>query len=209
MVINIRGTSGSGKTTAVRQLLNLCGVQTQCLMDGKVLATSVVLPNGIPLFAIGSYASVCGGCDTMHTQDMICSVPRYYSQFGHVVFEGMIFSSTWARYAALNDEFVHMGIEYVWLYLDTPLEMCLENVRRRRAARGVAKKEFNPTNTISKYHGVIKTMDLAMAAGYDVRTLHYAGDTAAQLLDVLCSSTGYALWDDCYREWNGSIGGHV
>ena len=90
MIINIRGTSGSGKTYTVRSFMNKYQPESVIMYDSKMVAAHCVYYNMIPVYVIGSYKNVCGGCDAIPTQDMACSLVRHFAQFGHVLFEGLL-----------------------------------------------------------------------------------------------------------------------
>jgi len=201
VVINIRGTSGSGKSYIVRQLLEACGMGVssyEVKHHGKTLATGVVLPSGVPMFAIGSYVNVCGGCDTITNQDWICSTVRYFSQFGHVVFEGLIVSHLWTRYRELTREINGFGLQYKWLFLDTPLEACIENVLKRREERGT-KSEFNTQNTEDKWYAIQKVRQRAIDASFDVEDISYACYEVSDLTSLFDQANDFLTIDQCYR----------
>lgn len=105
MIINIRGTSGSGKTYTAENFMDYCGqVRTMVYNDDKKIVATLVHYDMVPVYFIGAYINACGGCDTISTQDMACSLVRHFSQFGHVIFEGLLMSHLFARYAALWKE---------------------------------------------------------------------------------------------------------
>lgn len=179
MIIDIRGTSGSGKTTVARAVLGAgSAVPIRGDSDGGFFGTGkpecyeVIIPN-VPkrVYVLGSYEQTCGGCDSIGTQDEICDLVRKYSQQGHVVMEGLLMSHLFGRYLALDRELD--PLTYVWAFLDTPLELCLERVQARREARGVAKKPFNPKNTTQKWHDIRRVREKALKESRDVRDLDH------------------------------------
>lgn len=206
MIINIRGTSGSGKTYAVRRLVeelvrppvsHLRDVYWKTKTGHKIIA-QVVHTDLIPIYVIGNYsANVCGGCDGITSQNMVCSLVRHFSQFGHVIFEGLILSHLYARYVALDGELTGVGERYVWAFLDTPLETCLERVQQRRDARG-DDRPFNPDNTIGKYESIIKCRAKVEELGREVITLEYE-NTTAQLMQLLIDDDQFDF-SNSYRE---------
>lgn len=183
MIINVRGTSGSGKTTVVRGLMALAA-QTFPLgeklkkPDAYVLTLDRVAQ---PLHIIGSYENVCGGCDGIPTQDDICNRVRRYSAQGHVVMEGLLMSHLFGRYQALDREL--QPIPYIWAFLDTPLELCLERVTQRRLARG-NDKPLDPTNTSAKWHDMRRVFAKCQAAGLDARWVDHT-DPVPQVMEWL------------------------
>ena len=83
MIINIRGTSGSGKSTVVYELMEEFG-ESQMKFKGKTEAHCIQTKWG-KVYAIGRYETACGGCDGVPTQDEVCRLVRKYSKKGHVI----------------------------------------------------------------------------------------------------------------------------
>jgi hypothetical protein len=156
-VINIRGTSGSGKSTIVREIMEKGHItpigESQKKPDGYI----VQIPElATPIYIVGPYVTVCGGCDQIQTQDEICERIRVYSGFGDVLVEGLLMSHSFARYVALDRELVEKNVHCVWAFLDTPLDVCLNRVRARRDERalltGRDRGELNTKNTTDKWN---------------------------------------------------------
>ncbi len=105
--------------------------------------------DGLPTtYVMGSYENVCGGCDTIKTQDEICDRVRRFAPLGHVLFEGLLMSNIFSRYNDLARELD--PIPYIWAFLDTPLQLCLDRINARRKARGKLEP-VNPFNTTAKW----------------------------------------------------------
>ncbi|HAM40072.1 MAG TPA: hypothetical protein DCP69_01700 [Candidatus Omnitrophica bacterium] len=193
MVINVRGTSGSGKTTVVRGVFK-AGTAEKLFAtedDGSLFGKQSPKPeayrvdvDGVarPVFVIGSYEQVCGGCDSIGTQDEVCDRVRRYAAKGHVLLEGLLISHLFSRYAALDREL--QPTRYVWAFLDTPLELCLARVEQRRLERGVTKP-LNPTNTTQKWHDAHRVFAKCQAAGLDARWVDHQTATADVLAWLL------------------------
>lgn len=157
-VVNVRGTSGSGKTTIVRGIMAM-GTVTPLDANKKPEGYRVDVPSlSKPVYVVGPYTTACGGCDAVPTQDEICRRIRAYAPLGHVLVEGLLMSHTFGRYAALDRELDAQGNHFIWAFLDTPLEVCLDRVRARREERRLSKKvvpefkELDVTNTSDKWH---------------------------------------------------------
>lgn len=156
-VVNVRGTSGSGKSTVVRGIMTM-GVVTPIGDNEKKPDGYIVQMPGFDthVYVVGPYTTACGGCDQIATQDEICDRIRAYSKMGHVLVEGLLMSHSFARYAALDRELDQDGVHCVWAFLDTPLDVCLDRVRARREERRAAKggefKELNVKNTTDKWN---------------------------------------------------------
>lgn len=198
MIINIRGTSGSGKTYTVRSFMNVYQPETVIMLDDRRVAAHCVYYNMMPVYVIGSYKNVCGGCDTIPTQDMACSLVRHFSQFGHVLFEGLLMSHSFARYYALCEELTSVGDKFVIAYMDTPLELCIERVKRRRLEKGTTKP-FDTRNTVTHYYATLGTKDKFDAKGCDTRWIYHTKDPVKQLRKMLREDVGMQF-EYSYRE---------
>jgi len=165
MILNIRGTSGSGKSTIVRKLMAKFEY-APIMSGGKIEAYRLPTPHG-PLYVIGRYETPCGGCDGISTQDEVCRRVTKYAKKGHVIFEGLIVTSCYKRYL---DLFRKLKQPYRFLFLNTKLETCLKSVEKRRESRG-AKTPFNPTNTISKYESTLRSIERAKEDGADYKVV--------------------------------------
>ena len=157
MVINVRGTSGSGKSTIVRGIMGK-GIVSFIGEGRKPDGYIVQIPERERhIYVVGPYVTACGGCDQISTQDEICDRIRAYSTLGDVLVEGLLMSHSFARYAALDRELWYRDSTHcIWAFLDTPLELCLDRVRARREERalltGKDRGELNTKNTTDKWN---------------------------------------------------------
>lgn len=145
-LVQLRGTSGSGKTTAMKAFIDGLYEFEPCEYNArktKVVAYRGLLPVGIDdelvtAYVLGDYnlRRSAGGCDTIPSvQEVIDLVEKYGSRpFSIVVFEGLLLAHSWG---ALG-EYCHprWGHRYVNVFLDTPVEKCIERVTKRRRDRG-------------------------------------------------------------------------
>lgn len=152
MIYNIRGTSGSGKTTVVRELINSVPheIIEITLPNGKVkILGYVITPTSqTGLFILGRYDDGIkgGGVDNVtgilhksylatggegNSMDAVqLAVQSWHEEGYHVIFEGLIVTSVWGRWRRMADELpVH------FLFLDTPLEVCYQRVLQRSGGR--------------------------------------------------------------------------
>ena len=199
MIINIRGTSGSGKTHTVRSFLEKHSPDLVIPgIDGRT-AAHVVNYNMVPVFILGSYGNKCGGCDTIRTQDQVCSYVRHFSQFGHVIFEGLLISHSFMRYYQLYKELhEEHGIPFVFARMDTPLETCIERVKQRRMEKG-NMKPLNTKNTEGTYYSTITTAEKFSEVGVETRIINHKSDPLGWITSVLDEDSGY-LFEHSYRE---------
>lgn len=140
MILNIRGTSGSGKTTLMRHFMELCPSVKEIIPEGQKKAEAVeCIYKGEKIFVLGSYASICGGCDTVkttkekNTQERVCELIENYSFEGHVFFEGLFISHIYERYAALAREDVD---NWLFVMLETDFDLCMKHIQERRVKQG-------------------------------------------------------------------------
>lgn len=185
MIINIRGTSGSGKTTAIRRLMEVLGgkgLRMKIAGRNRPIAHVYERTAGLGSIAlVGSYETVCGGCDTISHYDTCFGIIRQLEDKGveRVIYEGLRQSGDVKRALELHNE----GRDLRVLSLTTPLEECLDAVRQRRLAAGNTK-EFNPKNTTTKFHLLGRSNERLREAG--VRVYEVDRDEAWELLKELC-----------------------
>jgi hypothetical protein len=144
VIINPRGTSGSGKTEFVRRLLSDYGWKRGGDVEpihrksrDRPIAYLLQHPfGGRPLAVLGHYEVTSGGCDTIRTADggldeAFRLADEYASTAHDVLLEGLVLSGEHARSAALAKAHqLHV------LRLSTPLDRCIRNViARQRAGR--------------------------------------------------------------------------
>ena len=187
-IVNIRGTSGSGKTTVVTRLLEewkLLGVplgpaETR-VIQGKERRIGHLAGS---LFIVGRYDTTCGGCDTMSWKgaaDDVCDLVREKYRFGPVLFEGLMVSG-WGT-GRLRSLWEETEQKLHVIQLTTPLEECLNSVNTRRQEAYARKlrekpgvmlpplKPLNPENTTAKWHGTMRGSELLKKSGVPVEFL--------------------------------------
>jgi len=183
VILRVAGTFGSGKTTAVRKFLT--GYPTQELKgsDGKIKGYRVDVPElTSPVFVLGSYHNVCGGCDGIPTQDEIAERILAAHPMGHVLYEGALVAASGLK-GAVTIAIHPTGCD-VYAFLTTPQDVCIERVIGRRQAAG-NEKEFDPKNLVSKFESVWACYHNLKAEGsYDVRLLDYVAPHQ-ELLNIL------------------------
>lgn len=174
LILNIRGTSGSGKSYIVHKLMQDASGSAKILdVVGKTIAHRLQFEEGSkPLHVLGKYDVKCGGCDTIKTQDQVCDLVKRFSAEGEVVFEGLLISHLYSRYFKLDSQLSAIGHKYIWAFLDTPLELCLERVNKRRRERGQLG-DVNPKNTTQKWHDMRRVYKKCIDASLDARWIEY------------------------------------
>lgn len=174
MIINIRGTSGTGKSSVVRRVMTLYPQKTRIKKEGRRQPLGYILEGfgPRPLAIPGHYETDCGGCDTIATYEEIYDLVRQAHAAGHhVLYEGLLISGEYARVVALHEE----GYAPQVIALTTPVEEAIQRVNARRRAQyerrlaaGKSPKdrgEVRPRNTKAKARAVEVAMEHMQKAG--------------------------------------------
>lgn len=174
VIVNIRGTSGSGKSTIAFEFLKRFPNEALTGKDGKIKGYRVNTAEAgldYDVFILGKYTTVCGGLDACPTQAEAGDLAvKAYEQGGHVLAEGLLASAAGPK-GAFTDAIYQTGAA-IFAILDTPLQVCLDRVRARRAAKG-NNKPFNEKNTRDKWTQVHSTAKALHKLGYDVRAIDH------------------------------------
>lgn len=146
LIVQVRGTSGSGKSTAVRSFMETLEWDGVTVPGRKrpLYYRSFGPPWALVL---GHYESACGGCDTIGSARAVYELTVTLAAVPGVeliVQEGLLLSedAKWTTELAKAHE-VRI------LFLTTPLDRCLTWVKSRRAAAG-NDKPLNPANTANR-----------------------------------------------------------
>lgn len=166
LIINLRGTSGSGKTTVVRQIMeqakSVVPIRNPTnIGSDKPYGYEITMPNKLRMYAIGSYENTCGGCDTIKTQAEIIERLEYFAPNGHVLVEGLILSTIYGSVGEWSEPY---GDKFIFAYLSTPVKECVKRVLARRKAAG-NDKPFNERNTVDRYTTILRNKEIAESKG--------------------------------------------
>jgi hypothetical protein len=156
VIINIRGTNGSGKTTIVKKFLKFPHSELYGVLGVKrPEAYKVDLGKGAkrPLFVIGSYQSATGGMDALplSATEQVGLLIKY-QKLGHVLFEGVVIST---YYGAVGDWLAAHRQEALVIFLNTSLEVCLDSIKTRT---GEASRTKNVEAKIKSIESARKRM---------------------------------------------------
>lgn len=177
MIVNIRGTGGSGKSTVVRRIMehypnrvpiNVLGrKQPQAYRCFRVehdgTAGSDPVYSAKPLYVVGHYETACGGGDTIKTPAEVFDLVRKAAETGDdVLFEGIISQDDTTRTIELA-----RTLPLTVLFLNTPLAECLAGIQARRDLRG-DERPLNPKNTESRMKRCLSHYSKLRDAGLSV-----------------------------------------
>jgi hypothetical protein len=192
MVINLRGTSGAGKSTIVTEVMKRYEFK-QPLSASDVLTAVPALEvketrrqplgyrlhnqNRRALWIPGHYEIACGGCDTIQKVDDVYKTISWFAGLGcDVLFEGIMVQDDVRRAIDLAQHHRLLVIA-----LTTPIDECLKAIQSRRDARGDTRP-LDPKNTKARAHRLKTSMlPRLKAAGVEVLEL----DRDAALKTVL------------------------
>jgi hypothetical protein len=158
-IVVLRGTSGSGKTTIAAGVMKVLGPHAGTFNVGPKGKLGGYVWDQPPVTVVGRYETACGGCDAMSwkgaADDLEQAVVEGVGRGHSVLLEGLMVS-TWGADRLLR---LAKVAPLTVLHLDTPLDVCLDAVRARRAERAALKGqeagELNVRNTTDKWNGLI------------------------------------------------------
>jgi hypothetical protein len=179
MIIQLRGTSGSGKSHIVRGVLE--GAQSRLrikeLKRKQPLGYIARLDCGqvaIP----GHYETPCGGCDTIPDLTKVFDNVRLMAgHYRHVLFEGLLASEDTRRTLELAGPGAPFEHDLRVVQIITPIEDCLAGIQLRRDNRGDTRP-INPTNTANRVRTIARACDKLKEAGVPVYSTDRDGAAA-------------------------------
>jgi predicted ABC-type ATPase len=180
LIVNVRGTHGSGKTTLVRRVMSQYKRCKPIFIDGRRQPIGYVCDK--KLFVAGHYeGEASGGCDTIPKVDLMYGMIQKYAKRGlHVLFEGILAQHSVPRILDLKER----GFRVHIVLLDIPVEKAVKSVKKRRAVRGDVRK-FDPTNTIRESRVVQNSSRTLKANGIRVSRHATRKSARARVFDLL------------------------
>ena len=182
-ILKLMGCSGAGKTTAARTLLSHATSVIPILGLKKEEGYETVQPGiNSSVFLLGNYRGAnCGGMDTVSSAAEAIAMVAEFAPQGHVVHEGLLQST---YYGKMGTDSQRYGADYIYVLLDTPIEVCLDRVVARREANGSTNK-FNPQLTRDKHAQVRRAWETAAGHGHRTAVLYWDEPIYPQLLELL------------------------
>ncbi len=194
LVVNVRGGSGTGKTTVMREFLK----QPHQTLKGPRVTSGREEVKGymidcsawgikLPVFLVGSYEVVCGGTDSIYTQAEVGDrVAQAYDTGGHVLAEGLLMSKIGPG-GHISNRLRDIGGEDCWfMFLDTPDDVCIARVLQRRKDAGNeapfdVKKTLLPGTRQARKSKVL----LDEKGGYNTSWLKYDEEPHKEVIKML------------------------
>lgn len=195
-VLQVRGTSGSGKTWVMKQILDGAHWQAEHAPGRRrPLYYRSLEPGMRPAVLLGHYETPCGGCDSIGSARAVYELTRQVlaeRPAATVLQEGLLLSEDCKWTAALAADF-----PVLVLFLTTPVETCLAQIRARRAAAG-RTEPLNEHNTRNRVGVIERARVKLLERGVECR-LRTAGQAARILSRLLregseVNTNGGALW---------------
>jgi len=204
VVLSIRGTSGSGKTSVARRFLpapitggpkggpvDLNAYPAPTKRDpARLLRVTGYVRESTQLGRIGvcgPYHNACGGMDQLGSFEICRGAILHLLQeldCKFVIAEGLLASGVYGSWGEFSALLRAQGHAFAFCYLQTPLDVCKTRVKARQAEAGKPDKEINWGNLDAKYEQVISNREKALAAGELVYDLPYGREVEA-VIDIM------------------------
>lgn len=153
MIINVRGTTGSGKSTVMRAVLSHFGGRPIYGVLGNRWPEAYCLCARNSVHLLGPYTThPKAGMDWIESVDGSIQLINKYLDRGSVLLEGYLLSRTYGRlgeFLATNDS--------QFILLTTPADVCATRVANRRLGgrgRGASWSNNNTANIVASWDSV-------------------------------------------------------
>lgn len=164
LLVNIRGTNGSGKSTIPISMKDDPDMyEVTRPYKGKPKKILTVFPT-YGWVALGAYNIQVGGCDAFPNKDFIKKVLVYalkkFPEY-NVLMEGILIATTYSTYADLFTEMQETyGVQPVIYYLMPPVETCIARIKKRNG-----NKPFKENLVREKYAMMVRGIEKFRQAG--------------------------------------------
>ncbi len=141
MIVQIRGTSGSGKSTVMKEVMGLMGDWGPEHIKGRKQPYYYKSMSDWPLtFVLGHYETACGGCDSIGSSATVAKMIETLSakKPTHIICEGLLLSE--------DVKWTSQMADVCCVFLTTPTDRCVAQVSSRRIEAGNTKP-LNEANT--------------------------------------------------------------
>lgn len=180
-VYDVRGTHGSGKSYIPINLLSSYEHRPIVSKPITYPGFEQVLGYHIPflnLYILGRYETACGGCDGIKTQEEIKARVDVFRKVGNVLLEGILVAHTYGPWLEFSE-----GRNWVFLFNDTPLQVCIDRVNARRDARGQGPL-LDPVNIVRDHKTTNGLHQRFLDAGREVHWIKHDQPILPQFLEI-------------------------
>lgn len=138
-VVQVRGTTGSGKTTAMRTVIGLAGGGRTMPIMGISKQRHVTQTDFFTVLGDYNNPSACVGCDRFGNREDLIQVLKNTISSGaeRIAFEGMIYSHTYRLAADIAALVEHQGYEFSCVFLNVDFEIALARVLGRNGGKPI------------------------------------------------------------------------
>lgn len=186
-VVQVRGTHGSGKTTMVRQFLEIEGVDRLIeLPTSQGIANAILTNSGFVVLGKYKDGSNFGGCDGYKNRTMVVEAidAALDGNPAGVVFEGVFYGMTVKLARDVAEIAERHGYAYRGVYCHREFEDTVRAVHERNGGR-----PFNEEKQLVKCQKVLSSYTALKRIGYDMVKVDVASTPRAEMGRLL---VGYA-----------------
>jgi len=152
MIVQIRGTSGAGKSTVMKSVMEKLGEFEPRYFKGRKNPVWYLRPSlegTRPIVVLSHYESPCAGCDVLGSSRIVYEILEMLDLRKYdILCEGLMLSEDVKWTSKLTETITHL------YYLTTDIEVCIDRIKKRREEKG-NDKPLDEGNTRRRF-GVIE-----------------------------------------------------
>lgn len=190
MIIKLGGPNGSGKTTFAREFMKQWKFTPVTNERGKITQYTAAASVGKfkQVVVLGSYEAVCGGMDGVSDKNVrIAMIKEHMNNKQRLtLFEGIMTGLTYGEIGVLSETDKQ---PWIYAFLDTPFEVCVERVLARRAEKGNDKPFDAEKNLRRRMREVQSVANRAKLFGHRVYWVDYKQTPKQQVTALLKALT--------------------
>lgn len=195
-VLNIRGTTCSGKTTLMKQII----AQDKPKIISLTKEVKGTLLDKLQSVVIGTYkkSGKFGGCDSVKkVEHMEQAIWKALSIRPHVLFEGLLVSHSYARWKNFSDQLKILQVAHkspsaqgmIWAFVNPTFKQNLNQLKQRNAIKNLREERGDKfvMNFIQRYKSICRLEKKALADNQTViypRHDEYPWDYVLNYLDI-------------------------
>lgn len=179
LIINVRGSNASGKTTVVREFIKSYGDDAEI----EQINGNIVTRCGKDAYALGRYDKKNGGCDGYKGRDHVFAAldsviiekqPRI------IIYEGLIYSKTVKMALDVAQTFARYGYRYKGIYLRCRFAEVIRRLEERNGGR-----KYNILSVKNTYDSCLSAYKSIKAKGLDIVRIDTDGYSFEDMKHIL------------------------